>query len=180
MNTTRRRTIRNIALLAVGSALAACAVQTVNGVTTVTINTATLNTDGQAIITAANSVLANPLVVTALGANLVAAKAALTAASATMAAIATATNGVASASVNTTSVQALVTSLLADVQTFLKIVAAVAGVLVGDTATLVEGYITSIEALIPFVQLAVSLATSVSVSQAPKMSESRAVWVATH
>lgn len=183
-NLSRRTMLNTAALGTVALGIAACGLitsTTVNGVTTLTINVAQLNTDGQAIIVAAQAVLSNPALIPLLGANLLVAQAALATASVTMASIAKATNGVSTASIDATSVQALVKSLIADILQIVTIVTAVNTQLAGSVFTVISGYLAAIQALVPFIQLAVALATPASVTLVNHgMTEAQALAIATH
>ena len=182
MNLTRRHALLGASAI-IPILLAACGIittKTTGGVNTVTINTKALNTDGSAIIAAAQAILGNPLVGVALGANLLIAETLIISARATMASIAAATNGSTSLSVDTTSVQNLVNSLIADVNQFVTLIGAALPLLGIALAATVKNYLTAIQTLSPLVQLAVALAIPASATLLPRMSEAQALAVATH
>lgn len=168
-------------LAALSASLAACGVfssSTTNGVTTVTVDTARLNTDGQAIVTMATTILSDPLIASALGTNVMVAQDLLAAASATMLKIAAVTNGKASTSIDVSSVQAFVTTFLADINQIVSLVMAVMpGVISGVVVNKVQTYLTAISTLVPLVQLAVALATPAAIVPG-KMTEAQAVALA--
>jgi hypothetical protein len=185
---SRRHALLSASALAPLAFLAGCGVfstSTSNGVTTVTVNTAAINTDGSAIIAAATSVLAIPLVSGALGANMVAAMAALAAAKTALASIAATTNGSASASINVTSVQAFVTNLLTGVGQITTLtgqaLSSVGATVVQSDLTVAQNYLASINTLVAFVQIAASLATPATASAikgGPMMTEAEALRIA--
>lgn len=183
---SRRALLRGTSALSAAGILTAgafllpgCTTQTSNGVTTITLNTAAINTDGSAVITAAQSVLAIPAVATLLGSSDSIVTTTLTTMKATMAAIAVATSGSASASINTANVQSLVTSLATDGQQFATNVSTVASQLTGDAATAVQSYVASITTLLSFVQVAASLAVPASAAL-HGMTEAQALQIALH
>lgn len=182
---SRRSALRTVLPLAALPVLASCGIfssSTSNGVTTVTIDTARLNTDGQAIVTMATAILANPLIASALGANLTAAQTLLSTVSMTMSKIADATAGKVSTSIDVSSVQGFVTTMLADVNQFVSLVMTVVpSVASGVVANTIQTYLTAISTLVPLIQLAVALTTPAAASIAPgRMTEAQAVALAHH
>lgn len=179
----RRALLRTGSFGAVALGLAACnafSTSSDGGKKSVTINTASLNTDAQALITAAQAMLAAPSFAALLGPKAAAYSAALAAASLVVAQIATATQGSVTESVDVTNVQSLVTSLVGDMSNILAIASSVIPGLNGAIATQIGNYTAAIQTLVAFVQLAVSLATPASATSAPKMTEAQAVQIATH
>lgn len=178
-----RRQLLNVSALALpAAALAACTTTTSGGVTTLTIDTAKVDADGSAIITALASLLATPSLAILLGANAVIADAALAAAKLALAQFDTATNGSLSVSVDTTKAISLVNSLLSDAQTILAVVQPVVPKLPGATAAMATNYINAILTLIPFVQAAVDLSLAAQPAKGVKlmMTEAAALKIATH
>lgn len=179
MNTSRRNFLASTtALVASGFLAAGCAVQTVNGVTSITINTAAVNTDGSAVITAAQSVLAIPAVATLLGSSDSIANTTLGVMKTTIAAIAAATSGSATASINTANVQSLIASLITDEQQFATTVNGVVGKLAAADAAAVASYLAAISGLLSFIQIAASMAPTSATRTA--LTEAEALHIATH
>ena len=170
-----RRRLLSLSALGAGVLLGGCTVTRGGGTTTVTINTAKLVTDAQAILSALAAILIAPSVILALGPNYVTAQAALVAARATVAEIEALTGGSVTVTLDTTRLQALVTSLLGDAQTVLNLALGVDRTLPGDAATQVGNYVAAALALIPVVQVTVGL---VSTSAPVSMSETEALAIA--
>lgn len=170
-----RRRLLSLSTIGAGSLLAGCTITRGTGTTAVTINTAKLVTDGQAILSALSAILAAPSVIVALGVNYVAARAALVAAQAIMAEMQALTGGSVTVTVDTTRLQSLVTSLLSDAQTVLNLVLSVDHTLVGEAATRIGDYVAAALALIPVMQVTADL---VATSPAAAMSEAQALAIA--
>ena len=131
-----RRRLLSLSTIGAGGLLAGCTITHGTGTTTVTINTAKLVTDGQAILSALSAILSAPSVIVALGVNYVAAQAALVAAQAIMAEIQALTGGSVTVTVDVTRAAVRwVTSLLSDAQTVLNLVLGIDHTLVGEAAT---------------------------------------------
>lgn len=138
------------------AALAACnAITTTNGVTT--IDVAKFGSDAQLVVTGIGAIVAQPVVATALGANMAKATAALAEAKTTAAEIAAAGGAIA-----LSTAQGWVSTIVGDAQTVLG--------LVGGLSTLppsVQGYVSAIEALLPLIQVAVQLLGTNAVGATP-------------
>lgn len=175
MNITRRLFVAATST----SALAACAVTSNNGVTTLTVDTAAINTRGGAIVSALTAVLGAPSIIVLLGPNLPVAAAALAAARVAMQQIADLTNGKLTVTADTTKVAALVMSIVTDTQTILTLVETQMVRLQGSTATTIGNYIAAVLTLLPLLQVAAGLNTPPAVSK-PLMSEHDALRIANH
>ena len=175
-----RRRLLSLSALGTGSLLAGCTVSHGGGTTTVTINTARLVTDSQAILSALSAILLAPSVIVALGANYVTAQAALVAAQAVMAEIQTLTGGSVAVTLNTARLQSLVTSLLSDAQTVLNLVLGIDRTLTGEAATRIGNCVAAALVLIPAVQVAADLAAAPAAAPAipGTMSEAEALAIA--
>lgn len=169
---------RNILALTPAALLAAC-VTTSGSITTLTLDTAKIDTDGSAIITALGTVLSAPSIMVLLGADLVPAQAALAAAKLALSQFDALTKGSVSISVDTSQAKALITSLIADAQTILSLVQSIMpNVPSGTLLTTIGNYVAAVLTLIPLIQLAIGLA-SVKPSK-PLMSEADALRIANH
>lgn len=171
-----RRHLLRLSAVGAGGLLAGCTVtRGGGGVTAITIDTARLVTDAQAILSALSAILAAPTVIVALGADYAAAQAALLAAQGLIAEIRALTGGSVTVTVDTARLQSLVTSLLGDAQTVLNLVLGVDRQLTGVAATRIGDYVAAALALIPVVQAAADLA---AVPSAAAMSEAQALAIA--
>ena len=170
-----RRRLLSMSVLGAGGLLGGCTVTRGGGTTTVTINTAKLVTDAQAILSALAAILIAPSVILALGPNYVTAQAALVAAKAAVAEIEALTGGSVAVTLDTAQLQAPVTSLLGDAQMVLNLVLGIDRTLPGDAATRIGNYVAATLALIPVVQVTVGL---VSTPAPAAMSETDALAIA--
>ncbi len=177
VHTTRRHALRLLGAATL-IPLAACVTTSKNGgVTTVTVNGTKALADAQAVQASLTSILATPsLVAVMTPAQLTDAKAGLVAINQTIADLQTAIpTGVVSATIDTTTVQTLIKSLVSDAQNVLLIVQSVFSALHGTTAATIGNYISAALALLPFLELAVGLASSTHVT--PKYTEAEAVAI---
>ncbi len=154
MHTSRR----HLLTFAFALALGACTVTTTGGVTTVTLDTGKIQTDGQALLTAGAQILASPGVAPQLGANLLTAQNALQSANTAFASVTAQLAPSVSVSLNTTSVQNAIKSVLADIGTVLQLVTPIVSFIPGGAA--VSGIIMAVQELIPFVEVAAALVSA--------------------
>ena len=174
-----RRSLLRLAMLSGSAMLAACAVTQNGSITTVTLDTARIVTDGRAIVGALDGVLAIPAIATLLDANLVTAEAALHAADLALSEIQDLTGGAVTVSIDTARVQTLVMSLLGDVQSVLGLLQGALPSLpaaLSVVATELSTAIDAVRTLIPLVQLAAGLVGSAPA--APSMTEAQALAIA--
>ncbi len=174
-----RRSMLRLAMLSGAAMLAGCTVVRNGTITTVTIDTGRVVTDGRAIIGALGGVLLVPGVAALLGANLVTAEAALQAATLSLNEIRSLTGGAVTVAIDTARLRTLVASLLADVQ---SVVVLLQGVLPSlpdkpsAVASELAEVIASVQTLIPLVQLAAGL--SGARPDTLPMTEARALAIA--
>lgn len=167
----RRKLLSTIGATGAAVALAGCAFSTVNGVTTVTLNVATINKYAQAIQITASGLLANPLVAAALGAKAALANALISAVGSDIEAFNTYSNGMALVKFDRTSVPAAFTSLENDAGTLLGYVKALAPSAIPSS---VSAYVASLETI---VELLLALASVVAAPKTP-LTEAQALAVA--
>lgn len=155
--------------------LAACTVTTANGVTTVTVQLATIDAYAQAVKNGTAALLANPVISGALGAAVVAAiNAAETDVTNSISALDTANAGSISLTFSTASVPAALTSLQADAKTIL-----------GDVQTVFTSLGTQIgsdvvqtfDAFETIVSLLVAIGSAAVGAPAVKMTQAQALSV---
>jgi hypothetical protein len=173
---TRRHLLAASAVLPVGAALAGCVASTVNGVTTVTVNLATVDAYAQAIGNAVTTLLTIPALSTGLG---VLGVATITTASTdvtkSISALDTANAGSESFTFSTASVPAALASLQADANT---IVSNVGTVVTSLGSTLAANVTTTVDALETVVSLLTALVPTGAVSAVKlKMTEAQALAV---
>jgi hypothetical protein len=169
---------RALIMMSPAAVLAACTSATSNGVTTYTLDTHKVDTDGTAILQALAAVLAAPSIALLLGPNLVTAQAALSGAQLALTTFDQLTGGSLSATIDTQKAQATVLSFIADTQQVLTFVQQILPKIgVSSTATSVGNYVAAVQALIPFLQVAIGLS---SVTPTPTMTEEQALRIATH
>lgn len=172
-----RRTILHLAPAAV---LAACTTTKNGNVTTWSIDTHKIDIDGNAILQAANSMLAAPSIAVLLGPNLVTAQAAIIAAEAALSAFDAMTGGTMSATYDPTKAQATIVSFIGDIQQVLALVQQVMPkISVSNVATAIGNYIAAVQALLVFVQVAVGLSGG-GITATPTMTEDQALKIAVH
>lgn len=170
-----RRILLQLAPIA---ALAACTTATSNGVTTWTIDTHKVDTEGTAILQALGAMLAAPSVALLLGPNLVTAQAALVAARAALAGFDQLTGGSLSTTYDPQKAQATILSFIADAQQILSLVQQIMPkISVSSVATSIGNYVAAVQALLAFLQATIGLA---AVTTRPTMTEEQALHIATH
>ena len=153
--------------------LAGCTVTTSNGTTTVTLDTARIQQDGQAVLTAAAQILATPGISAALGGSLLTAQQALASANTAFSSVTAQIGASVSVSLDTTSVQNGIKSVLSDVQTILGLVQPVLSLIPGGAA--VGAVVAAIQALLPFLTLAAALAPVATQSALDPAAETNAL-----
>jgi hypothetical protein len=160
--------------------LAACTKTTSNGVTTLTIDTHKVDTEGTAILQALSSMLAAPSIAVLLGPDLIVAQAAIVAAQASLAAFDSMTDGSLSATYDPSKAQVPVLLFISDAQKVLAVVQPIIPkISVSSTATSVGNYVAAVQTLLSFLQVAIGL-SSVSFTTLPHMTEEQALYIATH
>lgn len=148
MNFSRRRLMSTAALAVPAALLAGCAISTVNEVTTITLNTATVDTYAKAMDVAGAALLANPIVSAAMGPAAVAiAQTALAGITAGASAFDTATAGKATVTFNSTSVPNGLLSVYDDANTLLSEVNAAVAAQTGTLASDVSQYVSSLQTI---------------------------------
>jgi hypothetical protein len=169
---------RSILQLMPAVTLVACTSTTSNGVTTFTLDTHKVDTDGTAILQALASMLLAPSVALLLGPNLIVAQAAIAGAQATLAGFDQITGGSMSATYDKQKAQATILSFISDVQQVLTLTQQIMPKIgVSTTATTVGNYTAAVQALLSFLQVAIGLS---SVTLKPQMTEAQALQIATH
>lgn len=148
------------------AALSGCGLMTTttsaSGVTTVTLDTAKINTDGQALIAALTALLSAPSIASLLGTTASASiSLAMTAANGALTQIQAMTNGAATVTMDPTSVQSFVSSMLKSASTILTLVQAALTGATSAIATTIGNYISAAQALIPLIALAAAVALPV-------------------
>lgn len=148
MNISRRHLLATAPLASI-ALMAGCTTSTVNGVTTVTVNLATVNAYAQAIQNGANTILSVPMVTTAMGtATTALVKAAITGAATAIAQLNTQYKGALSFSFTATTVPADLSALLADATTVNNAVSTVVSSLGSQFSSSVETTIDAIETIV--------------------------------
>lgn len=175
MNMNRRNLLRATALALPAIALAGCVASTANGVTTITLNLATLDAYATAVENGATTLLGISLISAALGSpKVVLIKALIAGVVASIAALDAANHGGTSLSFTTASIPAALTALQTDASTIFADIETVATSLGGSLASNV---VTTVEALQTIVSLLVALtSTAVGAVKTP-MTGSQALQV---
>ena len=175
MNIRRRHLLATLPLMSAAAMLGGCAVSTVNGVTTVTLNLNTLESYSIATKNGVATLLSIPLIATALGsAKIVMINAVVADMAAQVAALNAANKGVATLVFTANSVPAAVAAFEADAKAIMSDVVVVAGSLAGSLAS---NIVTTVDALQTILALAEAVAATTASATMPKMTQAQALAV---
>jgi hypothetical protein len=181
MSISRRNFVRNVPLCAVLAAAGlteGCTVTTANGVTTATLNVATVDLYAKAMTEAGTTLLSIPLISAALGpVTLAAAQIALTGISSAVAAFDTASKGLVTVTYNGTSAGAAFDSLSADAVTLLNDIKAVVATQVGTVESDITTALDSFQTVLTLTQALVATFTGTAAVVMTPMTEADALAV---